>query len=242
MRVTTYAGGLCGSTQFALISLAIWSETNQVGLMGKIYTQAAYVVVWLGQADLNSDLAADYIKNDSTTSSDSSMLDIEQAVHSFLLRPYWSRVWIFQEIMLARDIIFLCGHKSFTWHQMSSIRRAAKGVRKDQDSTAQAETSNRVFLAARDAPGWLIIGQRSLVESLPQCDRRFPLVWLFTTYTAQQSADDRDGVYGLLGIANQNSLKVDYGVSNESLYIEVLRAILDDPEALQAQRLVWYRR
>ena len=232
-------------------------RNHQVGLMRTIYLQATHVVVWLGEGDLRSDLAIDYITGrvDSGRhyeSSPASPAELRLAVQELLEREYWSRVWIIQEVMLARDIVFLCGPRRFTRDQIDRIRREEKaGKLSSQESdgshrhaaAARGEeddsSSGRLFLAIRDTPGWLILGQRCIADTLPQDARRFPLLTLLNSFGSQQSTDVKDRVYGLLGLATEkNSIRVDYGVSEEDVYVDVLQAVLENSESPSAGELI----
>jgi Heterokaryon incompatibility protein (HET) len=37
------------------------------------------------------------------------------ALHNLFKREYWGRAWVFQEIVMAKRLIFVCGLKSSTW-------------------------------------------------------------------------------------------------------------------------------
>jgi hypothetical protein len=37
------------------------------------------------------------------------------ALHKLLSRPWWTWVWVLQEIVMAKQAIFICGEKSITW-------------------------------------------------------------------------------------------------------------------------------
>lgn len=116
-------------------------KTIQIQLMGEIYQQARLVVVWLGDmtekqaAGLQGleDVAAfrkpmppgpmDVLmmrKERPTTSSAHSRAEIEQfadmvttAIH-LIMRPWFRRVWVVQELCLARKAVYLHGQHEIT--------------------------------------------------------------------------------------------------------------------------------
>ncbi|KIX04888.1 uncharacterized protein Z518_05759 [Rhinocladiella mackenziei CBS 650.93] len=96
-------------------------RSRQVSLMGNIFTFAARVYVWLGEGDADSDYAFDYIDNNARTYNHQILsLCFEQLT----LRPYWTRLWVIQEIALARSVLILCGTKLSSWDDFShSIER-----------------------------------------------------------------------------------------------------------------------
>lgn len=71
---------------------------HQIQSMAKIYGQANRVVVWLGEAADDSDLAFEYIRvtggKKSTNSLDSER--IQQAVLALLQRPWFRRIWVWK--------------------------------------------------------------------------------------------------------------------------------------------------
>ncbi|KAH7070312.1 heterokaryon incompatibility protein-domain-containing protein [Paraphoma chrysanthemicola] len=98
------------------------SEKNhQVGLMSKIYSRAANVVIHLGDAGQDSDMAIDFIKECDDPTSDSSSLShpksdaLVQALGNFFRRNWFTRIWVIQEAMLPPNGIVYCGSKSLSW-------------------------------------------------------------------------------------------------------------------------------
>ena len=103
--------------------------------MASIYARAGAVICWLGPASADSALALDALQDlgtkikranwklDASKGIDSispslnnAALELSQdanrwiAITSFTERPYWSRRWIFQEMVSARRLLVLCGN------------------------------------------------------------------------------------------------------------------------------------
>ncbi|PMD37703.1 HET-domain-containing protein, partial [Hyaloscypha variabilis F] len=91
-------------------------RSRQVSRMHQIYENADGVLVWLGEADEDSDLALDFIASKfrgRATESDFGSLHSTQAntasrrahlwaaVYRLLQRPYFRRMWVVQEIAAA---------------------------------------------------------------------------------------------------------------------------------------------
>jgi hypothetical protein len=110
------------------------SERNhQVSQMGAIYSEAMCVLVWLGVGEAASSKAIDMLNQlgqDSPTSDDySSEYEISildelatpegnqplLAILSLCRQSYWTRLWIIQEILMAKDIIICSGTKTLQW-------------------------------------------------------------------------------------------------------------------------------
>ncbi|CAF9926748.1 hypothetical protein IMSHALPRED_007032 [Imshaugia aleurites] len=119
-------------------------RSRQVKRMGDIYRFADRVVVWLGPEDddsghvlkilsqLSSEIKVDYASRTmSPASSDSdptwrdtrSLLpfssDEVQSVESLLNRPWFSRLWVWQEILLSgNNAIVVCGSCTILWQSL----------------------------------------------------------------------------------------------------------------------------
>lgn len=119
----------------------IVERSFQVLRMREIYKLARDVVVWLGPEKEDSTAALSFIKQkmdirvrDAQVSSTgffwwgtSEMAKIEEdvrvgasishwkAVNRLFKRAWWGRTWVVQEVFLAREIIFMCGHKTIDW-------------------------------------------------------------------------------------------------------------------------------
>ena len=104
-------------------------RSEQVGLMATIYTAAICTHAWLGPADCRSDeimsLLADWhhaqsldmsegqSRVPSTTSLFGALFenDLCTAFIDLVQRSYWTRLWIMQEVILAREVVAHCGSR-----------------------------------------------------------------------------------------------------------------------------------
>lgn len=103
----------------------VHERNHQVQIMGKIYKGAEKVIVWLGLAKDDSDFAMEMIKslhdffNKESVDQDLNLVDSFQIIQyrpllALCQRSYWRRVWILQEIYLARNFVVHCGSKSIS--------------------------------------------------------------------------------------------------------------------------------
>ncbi|KNG83267.1 hypothetical protein ANOM_008543 [Aspergillus nomiae NRRL 13137] len=95
-------------------------KSHQIQLMRTIYGEAGRVIVWLGEeADQSSDALEAIRKAAENDSSDPlpksysrDRPDREKHFSSSLAlvqRPWFQRIWVLQEVALARDIVVMCG-------------------------------------------------------------------------------------------------------------------------------------
>jgi hypothetical protein len=206
-------------------------KAKQVMLMGDIYRQAQEVIVWLGPATADSDLAfevcrklwaREYYKNSETEPKKERKKwgpDIEAVNHMFfdgsqkfdprgaqqfvteldavqgiLTRPWWSRVWIIQEVALAKQVTVFCGDAILDWAILDIGMTACldRPWMEDFLSIAAMRHATSLF-EARRAALFGHGGAISLQDSLFNLLDRFR--WSMAT-------NPRDKVYGLLGLAN----------------------------------------
>lgn len=75
-------------------------KSQQVGLMGDIYSSAEETCIWLGEESDNSDLAFEAIGQLNGDNHESPQNDLDEtsmlAIASIQKRAWWSRVWVVQ--------------------------------------------------------------------------------------------------------------------------------------------------
>ena len=107
-------------------------RNHQVGIMGKIYSNAADVIVWLGcEKDhekgslITAALEELPLMNDEKAGEDPThVLDRNHEGFAALFGlPYWQRLWIIQEIGLAERITLLFDHVTTDWSNIRNFRK-----------------------------------------------------------------------------------------------------------------------
>ena len=97
---------------------------QQVGMIGDIFRRAERVLVWVGEhADGTEALfqrlsSAQWRQRPHTPEDSDRRL---QAWISFMARPYFRRLWIVQEVVLAHDIMLHCGEASVAWSRLAKL-------------------------------------------------------------------------------------------------------------------------
>ncbi|KAF2107441.1 heterokaryon incompatibility protein-domain-containing protein [Lophiotrema nucula] len=236
-----YADSLLWVDQICINQTDINEKNYQVRIMHRIYRRARAVVAWLGAASNNTDIAMDLISRigghrleviRAWTEENSS------AVRALFARPYWSRIWIIQEIHCNNDVIFLCGEKEAKWRQVDAFVHTANNVAHDdslgsyvpliflQESglcfylnnmkNTHKKTYNDIFYVARSKDGFE--GLRHYVYH----------------YCHFESADPRDKIYALVGLAtirNEGSageflVDIDYNKTVEQVFRNFYTSVL----------------
>lgn len=207
------------------------SERNhQVGLIKHIYRGAKLVHVWLGEEDQDTSMAfavlrdieengkadlfakslfMDYL-NRKDFEAHVSGGDHLRAFMDLLRRPYWERVWIIQEFVLAQDTIIYCGS------YFGRLPQYGMALIQDMFSRTPGAKIIRRYHRYQEL-------RRSLIAS----DEVVPLGSALLEFRKSKSQDPRDKVYALLGLATdipENSIVVDYDKPVVEVRKDVLRA------------------
>ncbi|KAL7922257.1 heterokaryon incompatibility domain-containing protein [Trichoderma austrokoningii] len=104
-------------------------RNHQVSLMAAIYSNATNVAIYLGEASENSELAIDFIMECDQPSSNKNSLSyvksesLIQALYSFFFRPWFTRVWVIQEVILPATGTAYCGNKTLSWSTIKHFNR-----------------------------------------------------------------------------------------------------------------------
>jgi hypothetical protein len=205
-------------------------KAAQVVRMSDIYSLAARVVVWLGPAEDDSDLAIStlaYLGAQVETTLDAYRLtspgaeeptwyDIDcdlpyseaqwKAIDCLILRAWFTRVWTAQEIQLANRLaIIQVGNATLLW----SLFRSATECLKDKPSHGEERLS------------------LSKVTSSTMNGKNRPLSDLFRRHAHRQCSNAHDKVYGLLAMvppAFVAATRPDYTQPVEKTYADAFMA------------------
>lgn len=203
-------------------------RNHQVQIMGKIYSTAREVIVWLGPVasnDLNlrAVLGAMQFQFASGNPSTSTLfdymtsvvslmkeqaganvtgdIDVLDSIYSIISRPWFSRLWVVQELALSKRAVVRLGNFTFPWQPFQSFIQWLPGHKVNSSVYPRlAEVAPRVCKMARSR---LFSSQ------------------LFRTIHLSAS-DPRDKVFGILGISSfeDSTIEPDYTKSTQQVYID----------------------
>jgi len=179
----------------------------QVGIMNKIYKLALRVLVWLGS---HPDMveAARVVRDHGLDEEDS--LQVRSALSMLLQHPYFSRVWVVQEVALAASIDVFCGPIVVEWRKIQKILGRIPVML--TSSLCCSEFSIPALELVRHSQG----------ES-------HTLVSCIDRYSRNQCQDARDKVYGLLGLTSERwRVHVDYNKTVLQVFLDALTAVCEE--------------
>lgn len=102
-------------------------RSHQIQRMKEVYENADCVYTWLGQPSPNQskNVKALHRLLQPTHKMPIEWLNVEDEAMSgldtLMARPYWKRLWILQELLLAKDVKVLCGKWSFDWDELAKL-------------------------------------------------------------------------------------------------------------------------
>lgn len=224
----------CGSPATKTALLLIWTDAlclnqgdkqekeQQIPRMDTIYSQAKTVLVWLGiDNGLPRELQRLYdcgddvgfydalgIHNLDATDKDS---NCELAKH-----PYWRRIWIVQEFVLASELRIMAGDIAMDFSRLERQLMLNDGVRH----------SRRALLAM----GWNWIGETIDLRAAEKHRKRWPLWKIIRCFWGYNRSEIADGVYGILGLVGNNSdgtspkesIRVDYKMRTVDIFFDTI--------------------
>lgn len=221
-------------------------KSHQVRRMAEIYKQAQRVIVWLGRGDEESGTAMQLIAdtwfvdelateiypptfpdivlwlalhNEQQDYLDGLLKDCH-TVENLLRQPYWNRLWVVQEFVLARDIVLACGPCAIT---LAAIRRLRFisclpswfGYRQG-NFVAIPKPVRNLLDARRDR----FNGKTFILPDLH-------LIALLRDFSTRKCEDPRDRVYGLLALCNDKvDIIVDYSKPTDVIFREIFTKLI----------------
>lgn len=221
IRTKEHTEHTCFWTDLLCIDQAHHSEKNeQISRMGDIYTQAAYVISWLGihgktvdalrtlveiTEDIDVECASKYAWNSSESKR------IHKACDQLAFRePYWGRVWVLQEVACARDCIVACGDTSVNFED---LQRKIEIAMKSSVRFSASDRDRRMERIGVLADLKISIHQRKTIRFLELIEK--------TVFCEATRGQDR--IYGLLGMAS----RLDSGFDSSVLEVSQHKRLTD---------------
>ncbi len=184
-------------------------------LIYRIYHGAAQVVIWLGEADEDSEIALDFITQILHLENIDRLVEDPQKCRewdalSLLMRRHWFyRRWIIQEIAFAKQATVFCGERSVRWQDLADAIAIFQG---------QSPRLMRLFSTFRSSPADFVreIAAQSatqLVEAVAIVLRRsedgerfepmFSLERLVSQFSSFATGSPHDTIYSFLPLAKE---------------------------------------
>ena len=195
----------------------------QVKMMRDIYVSAHKVLLWLGPSTQGSDLAMDSIapldesigvlprshfsRDDIPSRLPGQDDPFWPALVDLYIRPWYDRLWVLQEAILANDVEVLCGNRSMHWAVFASF--ATKMYELVPHALVQAfdaQSHGSMDSAQAQTRGFVGIHDIELMRSR-EAEGSKPPFWHYLTMGQKcKVTNPLDRVYGLLGLLASEEL------------------------------------
>jgi hypothetical protein len=197
-------------------------KAHQVNQMADIYSAAFMVEVWLGSGFEGSDELADLIVHESGLSGYTYMFSVNEqktrtiipSLCQFVRLPYWSRLWVTQEIILGRIVRMRIGSKTFLWPTFYTGWRRLLGAWETLCNIEQDEdvVSHRAITCRR-------------IQEIAYRRRELNLDWssVWHLVSGTECLNLRDRAFGMMGMLKP-SLRVfpDYSMQPQDILLKLL--------------------
>lgn len=207
----------------------IEERNSQVPLMKDIFSSAELVVSWLGAPDDVTHCAIATVEElySELKRPDSEILDLKwilrhptlresnepwKALDHLIRLDYWKRVWIFQEIVLARHVVLACGKKAMDWDVLATVSKklawlTAEIPKHNIEKPDSLSTLVWVILSTGMGLTWSLLNviedtrrQQADSDRTGALQKNWPLSMMGGKML--RATDPKDHIYGLLGITN----------------------------------------
>lgn len=154
---------------------------------------------------------------------------ILQLLHNLTRRPWFTRIWVVQEILLSRKAILMCGPHQIPWHSFcigeKYILRTCQVDDPEQDGTLEGDKKYRLIADIAAIP--------IMTKSIRLQYAAKTLGTLLPYFRKCKSSDPRDKVFGMLAIASSTAdLVADYGMGVVEVYAQATKKIIQENGSL----------
>ncbi|KAI1819389.1 HET-domain-containing protein [Xylaria intraflava] len=204
-------------------------KSRLVQHMGQIFANAKLVYAWLGP---NLDVLFDLFRRGD--------FPVEE-YSAFSARPFWSRVWVLQEVYLAKNLYYLCGHCRLASRTLAGalilLETFQRRLIRSRGSLREQVTTNAPLAKfAFRLPSFPEMHRLVIYTSIYPLDV-VSLRIAMTNFCVKElpsgsrATDPRDMIYGLLGFANEEErayIRADYGKDVRESYVVATRRMIQN--------------
>lgn len=189
-------------------------KSRQVMMMGRIYTLAHHTVIYLGPLTVASEALLKALASRTGTEEEVIIGDLDRsAIGSgrldLLRRPWFKRVWVLQELVLARDPWVQCGKLRLRWNRIYDFLYPT--------TKPQGRSMSREDMTISGMQKFRNLYHASLFSETPKPD----LLDLVASRRGLGANDGRDMIFAHLGLASDlhnSRIAVDYRKSCTRVY------------------------
>jgi hypothetical protein len=168
------------------------------------------------------------------------LFSLSESVIDLFLLPYWHRVWVVQEVVLASEPecnIVVCGNEVMTFRDIQIFRNnwlaLLRDLQLDREWTAALSKTPAFNIMSDSWPEHLKKMEESLVvwsyyDFIRGLRIQGDSLFYILLAPAYQCIDPRDSVYGLLNVVSSARLVPNYELSSREVYTHWFLTVLKD--------------
>jgi hypothetical protein len=259
---------------------------QQVSIMGDIYRGATRTVVWLGETFPGDELAFQMVQRLNDAHFDKIKRSIDDgfivnvvdgtklmpdgdptsptkdeidALFALLARPWFCRMWVIQEVMLAKKVLITSGDQAIGWDEFAAglwiamyifnawtretgvvqkflqliiLRQYTGIIRRGANEIGASEEA--IDEEGTDQEG---VTAKTVSEVATENNLALDLLSLLCRFRSYLSTDPRDKIFALLSLTDTDlgsiELVPDYRSSPQEVYIHLAKSILRSSDSLE---------
>lgn len=157
LQVTVNLAAALDDLRHSKIILRLWADAvcidqsnikernHQVGLMRDIYSFAQHTIIHLGESNDECDEVLIAVGGGSLEPT------LRNAtINEILSRPWFTRVWVYQELVLSKDPWIQCGRKRVRWNSLHEALAGQKSGSSDEFGASEHDDGIRMTTAFED--------------------------------------------------------------------------------------------
>lgn len=157
------------------------------------------------------------------------------AEEDLLQRPWFSRVWTYQELILSRQVWVQCGRQRVWWSDLCNMLLPIVDDKRLSDMNESRSIFHNGLQTQRISPMW--------AAGTPWTGLN-PLWEIIRSRQGSQATDPRDMVFGFMALHSDRSranrrIKIDYEQSLEEVYIAAAQYFLESIHSAQWIWTIW---
>lgn len=220
-------------------------KAHQIAAMPRIYSQAQQVLCWLGAEADRSDVLIDSLPimaewsrqlgtkiraNPGDHGHLSTPLPGEQLwldMIRFFLRPWFHRLWVVQEILMARKLVLICGSKAIEWDALVAAATKLSLLHIGADNPPLERQYHCGMKGIFELGQWRAVAGGALINGLGQSEFVRILLW----GCQRQVTEPVDRIWALIGLSQPELRKsvaplVDYSPTARSNFLATFKAFV----------------
>ncbi|KAK4210129.1 heterokaryon incompatibility protein-domain-containing protein [Rhypophila decipiens] len=210
---------------------SVHEKNHQLALMGNVYRNAMFVLVWLAPAEA--------VYNNALVGFPASLKTLESSItdvrfsdvagnpaehHGFLglksMIPWFTRLWTVQEVAMAREALFVLGEDTLSFNAVGSLYRELERLR-PYDSAVEAVYESLLGVLGP----YLEISRELWLHKQPGRSGLFSFN-LFLDFKANDPKDKIFAVQGLASALGTTLPDADYSKPISTIYLDAYMALI----------------